>query len=241
MALNADTLVAVSAYSGDLPQVQALSPCYLHHQCPVVVMSPENAKITKEQVPWAATVVHAGKKCWAGPEAVERHGLFLRRLLEFPQRFFLFNDADSVCLSPKLPQRLYDRPEISFSNEVIDTNPGISRLPKIAMQPPYWFSRFALERLIDVIERPAPSYVCPTPFGDLPVPTGCPDHLHLQLVYAAGLKHETFLDGCSFETVSRHGLETMAQYVREHQRVFLHSVKSAAVLDRLLHEYGTRR
>lgn len=238
--MNSNTLVAVSAYSGDLPQVQALAPCYVHHGCPVVVMSPLNAPIKHEDVPWAASVVHAGKKCWAGPEAIERHGLFLRELLKFPQQFFLFNDSDSLCLSPEFPRYLYDQPEVAFSNEVLDTNPGPSLLPKIALQPSYWFSRRVLERLVEVIDRPAPSYTCPTPHGDMPVPTLCPDHLHLQLVYAARLHHKNFSDGASFETVSRHGLETMAHHVRDQKKNFVHSVKSAAVLDRLLAERNRR-
>lgn len=238
--MNPETAIAVSAYSGDLPQIEALAPCYLHHGCPVYVLSPEDASITAAQVPWASGVIHAGKRCWAGPEAIERHGLFLRELQRLPFKFFLFNDSDSVCLKPRFPDYLYANPETHFSNEVLDTNPGPSLLPKIAMQPAYWLSRSVLNRLVEVIDRPAPSYLAPGPHGNLPVPTNCPDHLQVQLVYAAALRHENFKDGASFETVSRHGLETMAQHVRLQGKNFVHSVKSAAVLDRLLAERNAR-
>jgi hypothetical protein len=239
--MNANTLVAVSAYAGDLPQVQALAPCYLHHRCPVVVMSPVDAPITHEQVPWAASVVHAGKKEWAGPDSLIRHGLFLRELLRQPYDFYLFNDSDSVCLSPKIPSYLYEKHRTHFSNEVLDTNPGHSLLPKIAVQPGYFFSRWVLQKLVSVLERPAVSYTAPGAHENLPVPTSCIDHFQLQLIYAAGLDHQNYLDGASFETVSRHGLETMAHHVRDLKKNFVHSVKSAAVLDRLLAEYKNRK
>lgn len=239
--MNPDTLIAVSAYSGDLPQVSALAPCYLHHECPVVVLSPSDAPIVHEEVPWAHSVIHEGKKCWAGPEAIERHGLFLRALLRFPQQFFLFNDSDSICLLPKIPDYLYEGCQTHWSNEVLDTNPGPSLLPKLAFQPGYFFSRGVLEKMVSVLDRPAPSYLSPGPHGALPVPTNCPDHYALQLVYAAGLSHHTYRDGASFETVSRHGLETMAHHVRDLGKIFVHSVKSAAALDRLIAERNARK
>ena len=44
--MNDNTLVAVSAYAGDLNQVQNNMPLYRHHQCPVVILSPSDAPIT---------------------------------------------------------------------------------------------------------------------------------------------------------------------------------------------------
>jgi hypothetical protein len=232
------TLVAVSAYSGDLPQVSALAPLYVHHGFPVVVLSPENAPIKHEQVPWALQTIFRGNREWAGPDAVQRHALFLKALLDLPFDFYLFNDSDSICLLPEIPQYLFDDWGTHFSNEVLDTNPGASLLPKIAMQPPYFFSRYVLEKLVRA--NPAPSYFTPAPHENLPIPTGCPDHYQVQLVYGAGLPHLNFRDGASFETVSRHGLETMAEHVRVHKKNFVHSVKSAAVMDRLLAERNRR-
>ncbi len=238
--MNPNTLVAVSAYSGDLPQVSALAPCYLHHEAPVIVMSPADAPIRHEQVPWAQSVFHAGKKEWPGPDSLIRHGLFLKELLRQPYQFYLLNDSDSVCLSPKIPDYVYANCQTHWSCEVRDTNPGFSHLPKIASQPPYHFSRGVLEKMVSVLETPAPSYTSPGTHEGMPIPSNCIDHYIVQLVYAAKLSHHTFRDGASFETVSRVGLEEMARHVREGAN-FVHSVKSAAVLDRLLAEYKNRK
>jgi len=234
--MNPSTLIAVSAYSGDRNQVENNMPVYQHHGCPVLILSPTDAPIS--DIP-GASCQHAGRAGWIGLHTLARQAQFLKILAGSPQKWFLFHDADSVCLSPKLPDYLYQSPGVFWSNEVLDTNPGPSRLPKIALQPPYFFHRSVLRELVRCSATPSASYVTVGPHGDLPTPTECIDHWLLQIVYAAGLQHRSFPDGCSWETTSEHGLNEMRIHVRAGKN-FIHQVKSKSVLDILMSEYKAR-
>jgi hypothetical protein len=231
--MNPRTLVCVSAYAGDEEQVRNNMPVYIHHKCPVVIFSPSDAPIYEML---GATCLIGGLKGWTGPQTLRRHVRFLELMLAFPFDHYLFNDSDSFCLSPEFPRYLYDDPNSAWSNEVTDTNPGPSRLPKIAMQPPYFFSRAVLEGLLKADKNPPTSYygdVGPSAGGLLPVPTECIDHYHMQLVMGSGFGHKTFFHGASFETGTPNGLNTMSELVRNHGRVLVHSVKTKPILDRL--------
>lgn len=232
--LNPDTLVVICGYAGDAHQIEQAMPWYVHHECPVVVMSPEDAPIVKSKQT-GVIFRHAGQKGWIGRHTLERQRLHMKMMLEYPFGHFLMHDADSICLSAQLPKYLYESPDIFWSNEVIDTNPGPSYLPKLALQPPYFTSRKILEKLVEAKE--ADSYYGdfgPMPEQKLPVPTNCIDHFLLQLVYGAGVPHRSFVDGASFETNSEHGMRTMGGLVREHGRIFLHSVKTMTALQFLV-------
>lgn len=234
--MNPDTLVVVSAYAGDAHQVQHNLPVYLHHGCPVAVFSPTDAPIRIERVP-GVTCLSDGLKGWTGPQTLDRHRKFLELMLKFPYGHFLFHDADSICLSPEIPKYCYESPDTIWSNEVTDTNPAPSMLPKIAMQPPYFLSRKSIRGLLDCI--PATSYFTrenPTDWP-LPFPTECIDHYMLQLVYGSRLPHLSFFTGASFETASERGFAEMSKLVRHHGRVMIHSVKSATVLHSLINDY----
>jgi hypothetical protein len=235
---NADTLVAVSGYAGDKHQIENNLPYYLHHACPVLILSPADAPITSV----ADSRVHcqwAGEKGWIGPQTLRRHRKFLEMLLTFPHKYFLLHDADSVCLSQILPRYLYQNPDMLWSNEVLDTNPSPSLLPKIALQPPYFFSRSVLQGILAHADNLPTSYTGTSPEGwTLPFPTQCIDHYFLQLACGSGFPHFNFHSGASFETTSVHGLETMAELVRVHGRDMIHQVKSKEVLDRLVMEHA---
>lgn len=233
MSLNPNTLVCVSAYAGDAEQVINNMPWYRHHGCQVVVMTPEDAPITEAP---GALCLMAGKKGWTGPQTLQRHVKFLELMLSFPAEFFLFNDSDSICLSPEIPKYLYDRPDTIWSNEVLDTNPGPSKLAKIAMQPPYFLSRAVIKKLLEVVPNPPMSYYGEpaNPEGwPMPFPTECIDHYHWQLAAGTGLEHMSYFTGASFETKSPVGLNTMVDLVQNHGRVLIHSVKTKEILLRL--------
>lgn len=238
--MNPDTLVVVCGYAGDKHQVQNNLPLYLHNECPVLILSPSDAPITFLSDP----TVHCqwfGGKGWIGAHTLERQRLYFEAMLKFPHQHFLMHDADSICLSPRISPYLYSNPNAWWSNEVLDTNPGPSYLPKLAFQPPYFFSRSVLRSMYEASHRPAVSYYGPpiNPGGwPMPFPTECLDHWFLQVAYAAGVTHKNFHDGASFETASPNGLETMAGLVRHHGKVLLHSVKTLPVLDRLRVEHG---
>jgi hypothetical protein len=232
---NPDTLVAISAYAGDVHQVENNLPFYKHHGCKVVVLSPEDAPITAVSDPNVICMT-VGKRCWAGRAAIERQIKFMELLSHFPHGYFLFNDSDSLCISAQIPKYVYEQDTV-WSNEVLDTNPGASMLPKIAMQPPYFFSKRALRAMLDIKDNLPTSYygeVSPMEDGRLPIPTECPDHLMLQLAHGSGFGHASFHHGASFETASDIGMSTMSELVRNHGRVLLHSVKTAKVLHKLV-------
>jgi len=223
-------LVAISGYQGDQHQIENNWPAYAHHGHPIVVLSPEDAPIEKMN---GAKCVSAGEKGWIGPHTLRRHHLFLRELLSQRADFYLFHDADSVCLAPEIPKYVFESPDIFWSNEVTDTNPAPSRLPKIAMQPPYMFSRHVLRALVRACSTPAQSFSQVSAHGNLPLPTECIDHFQLQIVYSAGISHRSFPDGASFETTSDHGFSVMREHVGRLGKVFLHSIKKKHVLEQL--------
>jgi hypothetical protein len=233
--MNPDTLVAVSAYAGDKNQVEHNLPVYIHHECPVLILSPEDAPITEVSHP-LVVCRSAGLKGWIGPQTLERQRKFLEILLEYPFGHFLFNDADSMCLSPEIPKYLYESPDTIWSNEVVDTNPAPSFLPKIALQPPYFLSRKSIEGMLKCVNNlPISYYGEPqSPEGwPLPFPTECIDHWMLQVAHGSGFPHMNFFTGASFETKSKHGITIMSDLVRGHGKVLIHSVKTADVINRL--------
>lgn len=229
--MNPNVLVAVSAYAGDRIQVENNLKYYLHHERPLWILSPADAPVT--DIP-GARCVSAGLGGWIGLHTLERQRKFLDLLLNSSYKYFLFNDADSICLSPRLPDYLFKHTDIFWSNEVTDTNPAPSRLPKIALQPPYFFSNSVVRAMLRVASIPALSYTRVTAFGEIPVPTMCIDHWLLQLAHAAGVRHLSFPDGASFETASPHGAETMKIHVGQLGKIFVHSIKTKQVLDTLM-------
>lgn len=229
------TLVAVSGYSGDQNQIENNWTVYSHHKCPVLILSPKDAPIKSIK---GSKSISVGLKGWIGPHTLDRQRKFLRELAGQSAEFYLFHDADSVCLSPTIPKYLYDAPDVFWSNQVTDTNTSPSMLPKLAFQPPYFFSQRALRALVRASATPAQSFTVLTAQGTMPLPTECIDHWMMQVVYSAGLQHQSFPDGASFETTSEHGLNTMSEHVRALGKVFIHQVKSRAVLDRLMADRG---
>lgn len=238
--MNDNTLVAVSGYAGDRHQIETNMPIYARHECPVLILSPEDAPIMG--IP-GATCIAAGEKGWIGPQTLVRHKKFLEILLAQPQEYFLFNDADSICLSPKIPKYVYQH-DVAWSNEVMDTNPAPSFLPKIACQPPYFFSRRVLGGLLNAVNNlPTSFYGEPvSPNGwPLPFPTECIDHYHLQLSCGSGFPHRNYRDGASFETANPDSLNSMCHQVRYEGKVFIHQVKTQHVLNSLLDAYQKRK
>lgn len=240
--MNANTLIAISAYAGDIGQVETNLPAYLHHGCPVLLLTPTDAPI--ERISCAKVKCRSvGLKGWIGPQTLERQRLFLELMLkESHQLWFLLHDADSICLTPRIPAYLYEHQSVFWSNEVLDTNPGSSILPKIALQPPYFFSRFVLEQLLEAAKHPSASYFDPTPHGDLPVPTECIDHYMLQLVYGVQtISHRNFINGASFRTDTSEELATMVDLVQTHGHVMIHQVKRHEVYHRLVEAHAKCR
>lgn len=236
MSMNPDTAVAVFGYSGDAHQVMMMLPYYQHHKCPVVVFSPTDKPIKRRdtaQVLFRHGGADGGASGYTGQVSLDRQVIQMKMLLaEFPQKFFLFNDADSVCLSPRLPDYLYKSPDTIWSNEVSDamhirTDPAYP-WPRLALQPPYFLSRENVQAWITAAEtvKADPQ----TPFLDW---------AFMAWSVHAGLKHSNFLSdagGVSCPTRNYEpGCWHMENSVRHHRAIFLHSVKDKNVLLRMAH------
>jgi hypothetical protein len=184
--IREETLVVVHCYKGDRAVAKNAMPLFLHHGAPVLVLSPEDSPVTFRAK--GVTCRSAGKAAYYGQDSLDRQREHLKILLEYPQRFFLLNDADSLCLDPVIPSYLYERsPDgVVFSNEVGDWRQHESPYPKIAMQPPYFLTRETIERLLAVgpiLAHPITPYI---------------DWYMVAATYSAGLAHATFPDGASF-------------------------------------------
>lgn len=228
---NPDTLVSVHGYAGDAHQVRFMMPYFLHHDCPVVVMSPEDSPITEVQVGKKAGVTYetGGKRAYIGQLSLDRQIIHMQMLLKHPQKFFLMNDADSVCLSPQLPQYLYDEPEVMWSQVVSDAmhirpDPNYP-WPRLAFQPPYFCSRGVLEKLLTVASdiKAEPQ----TPFIDWCM---------MAWAVAAQVPFKSFPDGISCATERNpQGTYWMSGGIQHNGVIFLHSIKSLPVLIEMAH------
>jgi hypothetical protein len=175
--MNPRTLVSVHCYEGDQHQVKDFLPWYMHHECPVIIMSPEDSPVIIRP----HICHHAGRRAYIGQESLDRQRKHLEILLGYPHDFFLLNDSDSFCISPELPKYLYEESQYFWSNECGEPRPHPSPYPKIAMQPPYFVSRRNLERMVRVAPRIAVHPI--TPYIDW---------FMLAMVYEAGIEHRPF-------------------------------------------------
>lgn len=183
MALNPDTRVAVCCYAGDAHQVLGNLDLYRHHECPVVVLSPEDSIV---EIPGVENR-HGGKRAYTGEASLQRQIEHLRILLTFPESYFLINDADSFVLDPMLPGYLYAEPDLVWSNQVNDDIPQHQATfppgwPHVAFQPPYFLSRKTIEAMLATKDQVVISHDM-MPFID---------YYMLQLTMVAGLNWRRF-------------------------------------------------
>ena len=146
--MNPDTLVVVHCYQGDADQVQTFMPWYTAHQCPVLVLSPEDSPVNLPQ----AECRSAGKRGWKGQHTLARQLAHWKIALEHPQSWFFLNDADSMCLTAELPAYLYANPFKFWCNVLChenehreDDHPNLN--------PPYFMHRSVLQALVNEAEQ----------------------------------------------------------------------------------------
>lgn len=143
--MNPSTLVVVHCYAGDQQRVEDFLPQFLHHECPVLILSPNDAPVDIRHP--GVTCRSAGMKGWKGPDTIYRQIAHWEIAAEYEADHYLMHDADSICLTPELPRYLYEEdPEIFWCN-VIGTY-------YYNYEPPYFFSRNNLLRMIDVAHNP---------------------------------------------------------------------------------------
>jgi hypothetical protein len=139
--MNEDTLVVVHAYAGDRDRVAQFLPRWLHHDAQVLLLTPEDAPIDDIHHP-RVVCRSAGLAGWKGAHTIHRQIAHWQIIQEFPQRWLLLNDSDSMCLSPRIPRYLYADPAKFWCNEL-----GTYYLN---YEPPYFFSRQTLDRLVGI-------------------------------------------------------------------------------------------
>jgi hypothetical protein len=227
--MNEDTLVVVHGYAGDRDRVVGFLPWYLHHGCPVLVLSPADAPIQIDHPD--VTCRSAGLAGWKGWQTLERQIAHLEIVAGFPQKYLLLNDSDSMCLTPELPSYLYDHPDATFfSNEAMWQEPGAP------LVPPYFFTQGALARMLAVKDEALKmrttrgAVAWSDPYNDSPAI----DALYIELVRHAGLEFTAFPDGVHRETVHPHDLHLMIGELLERGARFVHSVKRRETLDVIL-------
>jgi hypothetical protein len=227
--MNEDTRVAVCCYAGDQDQVLSNLGLYLHHKCPVVVLSPDDSRA--EMVPCVETRF-GGERCYIGEKAIDRMRKHLEILLTFPETYFLINDADSFCLTPKIPLYIYAKPDILWTNlKDEDMPPQESAFypegfPHIAFHPPWFMSRKTIKKLLAVADK-----ITPNP-NMLFI-----DYWLVQLAIEAGLKWRGFPEAISYPTYDLYFRDLAQKAVRERGTTFVHAVKDAKTALSLLIEH----
>lgn len=224
--MNPSTIVAVHAYSGDEHQVRYALPQYLHHECPVLVLSPQDAPA---HVP-GATNLSAGMRAYEGLTSVDRQRQHIEILLRHEADFFLLHDSDSICLSPELPSYLYDEPDTVFFNGcstdryLAAVGQSASEFSVVA-QPPIFCSRTSLEKMYSVANEAAEML---PPYGQLI------DWYWIAMATCAGLKARSFPDGVSRPIWHIYEAARVYTMVRTRGVVFVHSVKHPEIFETLV-------
>jgi hypothetical protein len=223
--MNPDTRIVVCCYAGEAHQFGL--DIYLHHECPVLILSPEDSPVTVN----LPNVYYrfGGKRAYIGQDSLDRQRRHLEILLEYPQNHFLIHDADSVCLDPVIPQYLYDEPDIVWSNQVDDAMPEhqatfLEGWPHVAFQPPYFLSRKTIEAMLAVANDPRCAASPMMPFID---------YYMVQLTMVAGLPWRRFMNCLSCRiTYPIRGKDAAAALRGD--AVMVHSVKDPRTVRGLL-------
>lgn len=138
--MNEDTRIAISCFAGDQRQIDQSFDLYLHHGCPITVLSPTDGPV--EIAHDGVDNRHAGMRGRSGPLAQARQIEYYKTLLSYPEKWFLIHDSDSLCIDPQIPAYLYEDPNVFWCNN---------------HEAPCFLSRDAMARMVAV--GPIPSAV----------------------------------------------------------------------------------
>lgn len=218
--MDGGTLVVVCAYAGDAEQLEILRPAYEHHRYPILILTPEDSPIEEYH---GHKCLQGGKRAYIGQESLDRQHIHMLIAYEQGAEWYLFHDSDSICLSKKIPEYLYQDRTSIYSSEVADhREKGYhDPLPHIAMQPPYWMHRSVLQKFILNGKQPADPV---TPFIDWYM---------VQVAYAAGVEHKPFFNSYCFSSNTPQGA-FFAEKVAGEGCVMFHSVKTQDVFDSMM-------
>ena len=231
--MNPDTLVVVHCYAGDARQVTEFLPWYLHHGCPVLILSPEDAPVSIKHS--RVECRSAGLAGWKGWQTLDRQIAHMEIIATYPQKYLLLNDADSMCITPQIPTYLYENAEGTVSsNEAMWAEPGAP------MVPPYFYTQDSLRRMLAVKDEALKmgttrgDIAWSDPYNDEPAI----DAFMIELVRLSGLRYTPFPDGVHRGTAHPHDVILMQEAVLERGARFVHSIKSRKVLDIILWTYS---
>lgn len=220
MSLNPDTRISVHCYAGDARQVTEMLPHHKLHECPITILSPTDAPVNMEGPDIDSKT--GGRQQSIGELSIQRQRSHMHMLLEYPENHFLMHDADSICLSPKIPDYLYAEPDVVWSNIVWIEDPGERRecdsrsLPHLAFQPPYFLSRRTLET---ILKAGMPHYR--NSFD------GFIDHYMMRVAVEAGLVWKGFHGGISCAlSLDNNDFQRSQVKVRHTGSIFVHGVKT---------------
>lgn len=226
--MNENTMVVVCGYEGDAHQIRTLMPYYLHHRCPILILSPNDAPIRPAQLPVRRELGFrtGGKRAYTGQDSLDRQAEHLKIMLSAPPeyKYFLAHDSDSVILDSAIPNYCYAEPDTLWTNIVSDAMHDPHRAadypwPHLAFQPPYFMSRNTILRLVAAAaEIKADPH---TPFIDWCM---------MAWAVKAGITYKNFPEGASCPTTPGLGIQTMHDLVANHGRYIVHSVKTAEAL-----------
>lgn len=224
-----DTLTVVHCYEGDKAQVEQFLPFWLHHDTPVLVLSPADSKVRIEQP--GVLNGSAGKKGWKGQHTLIRQIRHWKLALKQPQNWFFLNDADSMCLSRELPEYLFSDPYKFWCNVLChewehqeDDHPNLN--------PPYFMNRDVLKALVkeaEGLEIPEEPGQDPHDWGQ--AIDGFYTHLVLNRLQ---IPYENFPDGA---TTWPRGLSEMMEAVERRGARMIHGVKHSSQLNALVLSY----
>ena len=229
--LNPGLAVSVHCYQGDVSQVRMFLPLYEHHQAPVIILSPEDSPVVGIG-PHHCYYEGCGQVGYTGHHTWTRQKKQMQRLLALPQEFqlFLMNDADSFCLSPKLPKYLYEDDNTLWSNLVDDFRvPGTfshgvhwphdyhAGMPQKAAQPPYVLHRKAMQKIVDAIDKVPLCPICPFI-----------DWIMVAAPHIAGVKLARFHSCLSINTKTPEEISALEYSIVNRGATFIHSIKDKA-------------
>ena len=225
--MNEDTLTVVHCYAGDQERVERMLPYWLHHETPILLLSPEDApvEIKHERI----TCRSAGKAGWKGARTILRQIAHWKITSEFPQTHLFLNDSDTVCLTPELPNYLNDDSIDLWANVIGTRHPTI---PAYGMnfEPPYYLNQWTLARLIDFADHLPEEY---RGYVTTDVETVEISAFYMTASELLGLRSQRFNDG--FRTYP--SIEDWAPWVYwEAQNVgarVIHGIKQVETADRL--------
>jgi len=228
--MNEDTLVVVHCYEGDRDLVHTLMHYYTHHEAPVLLLSPSDSPVVIAHD--GVECESAGKKGWKGRHTLRRQAAHWKLALQRPQNWFFLNDADSLCLTPELPEYLYSDPFKIWCNVLCHEGEHLES-DRPNLNPPYFMHRSVLQVLSDnarlLEQRPEP------PKDDLGFGVEAIDGFYTYLaINELSIPYENFPDGA---TTWPRGFDSVIEAARRGARMF-HGVKNGTQLSFLQYGYN---